>query len=199
MNPLVVIDFETSGMSPESGARPTEIGMARIEGGEIVARFESLMNPRMRIPMEIQLLTGITQDMVANAPSIGQVMQQAAAFAKGATLVAHNAQFDRKFWQAELTQLGTRDPQEFLCTLLLSRRVFPMAASHSLGKLITYLGIPTSGQAHRAQADADATAHLMLRMLADLQERYPSGRLTVANLLRLQTISRAKITAACFQ
>ncbi len=199
MKALVVLDFETSGMSPETGARPTEIGMVRIEQGKIVARFQSLMNPRMRIPLEIQNLTGITQAMADQAPSIAKVMQQAAMFAKDAALVAHNANFDRKFWQAELAQLGIAHQQDFLCTLLLARRVFPMAESHSLSNLIRYLNLPISGQAHRAQADADATAHLLLRMLADLSQRYPHAVLSLANLLRLQQTSRHKITAASFR
>ena len=100
MNPIAVIDFETTGMSPGQGARATEIGIVLVENGQVVDRFQSLMNTGVYIPGFITQLTGITNAMVAAAPDAAQVIADAARFVNGAPMVAHNASFDSKFWQA---------------------------------------------------------------------------------------------------
>jgi hypothetical protein len=106
MTRIAVIDFETTGISPGQGDRATEVAIVLLEGGRVVDRFQSLMNAGVRIPSFITQLTGITNAMVAAAPPAAQVMAEAARFVGDAPMVAHNASFDRKFWQAELARPG---------------------------------------------------------------------------------------------
>jgi DNA polymerase-3 subunit epsilon len=126
MKTYAVIDFETTGLAPSHGARPTEIAVVIVSNGGIEDYFQSLMNPGVHIPSDIQTLTGITNEMVRKAPSISEVMKQAFNFAGKHALVAHNAAFDKKFWDAELLRICLKRQQEFTCSLLLSRRIFPM-------------------------------------------------------------------------
>ena len=98
---VIVLDFETTGMSPNVGARPTEVAAVRIENGKIVDRYQSLMNAGVHVPAFITELTGITNAMVRNAPPIDQVMRELNVFVDGQPLVAHNVSFDRKFLEAE--------------------------------------------------------------------------------------------------
>ena len=172
MSRIAVIDFETTGVSPGHGARATEVAIVMLEGGQVVDRFQSLMNAGVPIPPFIVQLTGITNAMVAAAPDAAQVMAEAARFVGDTPMAAHNAAFDRKFWVDELGRVGLAAQQPFACTVLLSRRVFPHAPSHKLGRLIDFLGLPRTGQAHRALADAEMAAHLLARMQHELAQRH---------------------------
>jgi len=172
MSCLAVIDFETTGATPAHGARATEVAICLLEGGRIVDRFASLMNAGVHIPSFITQLTGITNAMVAAAPPADVVMREAAAFVGTHTMVAHNAAFDRQFWRSELAHCGLTAANDFACTLLLSRRLYPDAPNHKLGTLAQWFDLPTSGRAHRALADAEVTAHLLARMLRDIDRRY---------------------------
>ena len=169
---IAVIDFETTGMGPLQGARATEVAIVLLEGERVVDRYQSLMRTGAWIPPFITQLTGITNAMVAAAPPAEDVMREAARFVGDAPMVAHNASFDRKFWQTELALAGLDAPQPFACTVLLSRRVYPEAPSHSLGRLIDHLGLPRTGRAHRALADAEMAAALLARMQHDLHTRW---------------------------
>ena len=170
--PIAVIDFETTGMTPAQGARATEIAIVLLQDGQIVDRFQSLMKTGVYIPSFITQLTGITNAMVADAPDADSVMCDAARFVGKAQMVAHNASFDSKFWTAELAQADIRATQSFACTVLLSRRLYPEARSHSLGNIVDHLGLPRAGRAHRALADAEMAAHLLARIQRDLQGRW---------------------------
>ena len=172
MSIIAVIDFETTGVSPEQGARATEVAIVLLEQGRVVDRFQSLMNAGVRIPSFITQLTGITNAMVAAAPPAEQVMGEARRFVGDAPMVAHNAAFDRKFWVAELARAGLDAPQAFACTVLLSRRLIPQAPSHKLGSLISFLGLPPAGRAHRALADAEMAASLLAHLQQQLQQRW---------------------------
>ena len=112
--------------------------------------------------------------MLAGAPDSGSVMQELARFTEGCPLVAHNASFDRGFWQAEMQRAGVvPDPaHEFACTVLLSRRLWPEAKSHSLGSMTNFHGIAFSGRAHRAMADALVTAELLLKVRSEVASRF---------------------------
>lgn len=189
---IAVIDFETTGMSPAQGARPTEIGVAMIEDGRIVARYQSLMNAGAWVPPFIEQLTGISNAMVRGAPPVAEVMAEAAEFIGAAPLLAHNAAFDSKFWDAEMSLLGRRRVTEFACSLLLSRRLLPQAPSHSLGNLNSWLSLPHTGQAHRALADAEMAANLTLHLQALLWELHDI-RADHAYLHGLQKLSAAKV------
>lgn len=193
MPPIAVIDFETTGMSPSQGARATEVAIVLLEGGQVVDRFQSLMKTGAWIPPFITELTGISNAMLQDAPSADAVMRDAARFVGKAPMVAHNASFDSKFWQAELQLADVPAPQPFACTVLLSRRVYPDAPSHKLGQLVSHLGLPQAGRAHRALADAEMTAALLVRLQHDLCQRYACPWPDHAQLMRLQRTARERM------
>ena len=172
MSTIAVIDFETTGMTPAQGARATEIALVLLEQGRIVDRFQSLMRTGVWIPPFITQLTGISNAMVAEAPLAEEVMRDAARFVGHAPLVAHNASFDSKFWASELHHAGLDAPHPFACTVLLSRRLYPHAPSHKLGNLTAHLGLPATGRAHRALADAEMAANLLARMQQVLADQW---------------------------
>ena len=174
METVAVIDFETTGMSPGQGARATEIAAVLVQGGQIVGRFQSLMNTGAWVPPFIEQLTGISQRMLDKAPPARAVMHEVMRFTRGLPLVAHNAAFDRAFWlaEAERAECVPDAAHRFACTLLLARRLYPQAANHRLGTLAALHRLPSSGRAHRALADAEVTAHLLLRLQADTCERF---------------------------
>ncbi|WP_066705416.1 3'-5' exonuclease [Curvibacter delicatus] len=193
MSAFAVIDFETTGMSPDLGDRATEVAIVMVDGGRVVDRFQSLMNAGVRIPSFITQLTGISNAMVASAPDAAEVMAEASRFVGTTPLVAHNAAFDRKFWTAELARLDLPALQPFACTLLVSRRLYPQAPNHKLGSLVDYHHLPRTGVAHRALADAEMAAALLDRILHDLRARYGLARPDHALLMTLQRTGKAAV------
>ena len=190
---IAIIDFETTGMSPDHGARAAEVGIVMIEGGRIVDRFQSLMNAGQTMPWSITQLTGITTAMVQAAPAAETVMRDAARFVGTAPMVAHNAAFDSKFWRDELQRAECAPVHAYACTVLLSRRLYPEAPSHSLGRIVRHLQLPPADKAHRALADAEMTAHLLLRMQADLRRLWHIPAPDHALLQQLQTCQRKQV------
>lgn len=192
--PIAVIDFETTGSSPTQGARATEIAAVLVHDGRIVGHFQSLMNSGAWVPPFIEQLTGISNEMLADAPPSDAVMRQVMAFTRGCPLVAHNAAFDRTFWRAEAAQAGCEaDPaHDFACTVRLSRRLYPQAPNHRLGTLARWHRLPDTGRAHRAQADATTTAHLLVKILDDLAQATPVP-IDHALLCRLQGTPVAQV------
>lgn len=174
METIAVVDFETTGLSPSSGGCATEIAAVLVRGGAVVDAWSSLMNSGAWVPPHIQALTGITHAMLSSAPGSDEVMHELACFTAGCPLVAHNASFDRAFWQAEMARAGLMpDPaHEFACTVLLSRRLWPEAESHGLGAMAQFHGLRFSGRAHRAMADARVTAELLLTVQAEIGRRF---------------------------
>jgi DNA polymerase-3 subunit epsilon len=193
VNKFAVIDFETTGLSPGQGARPTEIAVVIIDNGKIVDRYQSLMNADVPIPYQIQLKTGITDAMVRKAPSVGSVMKAASSFVGKLPLVAHNATFDCKFWDIELQSLRQRRQQEFICSLLLSRRLFSDAPNHQLETLVRTLGLPATGAYHRALADAEATAYLLIRIQQEITRRFRPPTVSHGLLLAVQAASASQL------
>ena len=171
---IAVIDFETTGISPGQGARATEIAAVLVRDGHIVDRYASLMHSGAWVSPFIEQLTGISNAMLQDAPPAAQVMREVCHFTRGLPLVAHNAAFDRGFWRAEARLAGLdEDPaHEFACTVLLSRRLYPQAANHRLGTLAALHRLPSAGRAHRALADAEVTAHLLLQIQHDVSKRF---------------------------
>ena len=198
MNSFAVIDFETTGLSPAQGDRATEIAVAVLEGTQVVARFHSLMNAGVRISPFIEAYTGISNEMIRAAPPAADVMAEAARFVDGRPLVAHNASFDQRFWEAELARLGgpARSEPPMACTLLLSRRLYPEAASYRLGALAAFHAIAPAGRAHRAMADAEVAAGLLARIRRDICDRYEVEESPHALLLSLQRASRKALPKA---
>jgi DNA polymerase-3 subunit epsilon len=188
-----VLDFETTGLSPAWGDRPTEIAVTLVSDGRIVDRFQSLMNPRRHIPWQLIQSTGIMNDMVASAPPVEKVMRQAVRFVGRYPIVAHNASFDRKFWDAESDRLALSGAGAFACTMLISRCLYPEAPNHRLGTLVDMLGLPKSMRAHRAMADAEMAAHLWCRIERDLQAGYGVSGVCHNLLTRVQRTPRAQL------
>jgi len=193
VDPIAVIDFETTGMSPAQQARATEIGVVIVERGQIVARYQSLMNSGAWVPPFIERLTGISNAMLRDAPPAAQVMHEVADFVGDVPLLAHNAAFDQKFWDAELALICRTRVQPFACSLLLARRLLPMAPSHKLGNLNRWAKLPHTGQAHRALADAEMAANLTSFMAALLRERHGIAEVSHPLLCSLQKVPAAKM------
>lgn len=196
MEPIAVIDFETTGMSPGHTCRATEIAAVIVEDGRIVARYQNLMNSGAYVPPFIESLTGISNAMLRKAPPAAQVMAEVVEFVGHTPLVAHNAAFDQKFWDAELGLIQRQRVQEFACSMLLARRLLPQAPNHKLGTLNSWAQLPHTGQAHRAMADAEMAANLMLFMAAQLRERHGLREISHGLLCRLQKVPAAKIAEA---
>ena len=194
MSRIAVIDFETTGISPGQGDRATEVAIVLLERGQVVDRFQSLMNAGVHIPAFITQLTGITNAMVAGAPPAEAVMADAARFVGELPMVAHNASFDRRYWIAELARAGVPAPQPFACTVLLSRRLYPEAPSHKLGSLVNWFQLPRTGRAHRALADAEMAAELLQRIQHDLRTRHGVAEPDHAYLMGLQRCTKAAVT-----
>ena len=161
---VAVIDFETTGLSPHYGDRTIEVGAVLVSNNHIVDRFQSLMNPKIRVSSFIEEYTGITNRMLSAAPDINEVMKKLKTFIAKHHLVAHNASFDSKFLDAEFSRINHRRSNEFACSMLISRRVYPDAPNHKLETLVRYKSLKTDGVHHRALADAEMTAHLWINI-----------------------------------
>ncbi|MFT4825468.1 MAG: DNA polymerase-3 subunit epsilon [Halioglobus sp.] len=184
-NTIVVLDFETTGLSPGEGDRAIEIGAVMIENGEVTERFQELMNPGQRVSVFIESYTGITNEMLRDARPCGEVMRDFAEFIGGHNLVAHNASFDRRFLDAELERISMDYSGKFSCSMLAARRVFQQAPDHKLGTLVDYMNIPVEGVFHRALYDSEMTAKLWLAMLDDIRARYALSEIDFKLMQRL--------------
>jgi len=171
-NTVVVLDFETTGLSPVQGDRAIEIGAVKLENGQITDRFQQLMNPGFRVSSFIEGYTGITNAMLADADDCASVMDAFADFIGDSNLVAHNASFDKRFLDAELELIKRSYSGKFGCSLLVSRRLSQQASSHKLADLVAYHQIENDGVFHRALADAEVTASLWLLQLEMLRSEY---------------------------
>lgn len=194
MEVVAVIDFETTGLSPAQGDRATEVAAVIVEGGRVVDRYQSLMNAGVRIPAYIEALTGISNAMIRSAPPADAVMREVSDFVGGIPIVAHNASFDARFWDAELEHIQRERKQDFVCSLLLSRRLLPLAPSHKLGALVEYAKLPVAGRYHRALADAEMAASLLLRLEEELRLRHRVPEVSVDLLRRIQRASKAQLS-----
>lgn len=174
-NSYIVFDFETTGLSPNIGDRAIEVGAVHIEDGKIKDKFQTLMNPGMRISSFIESYTGITNSMLSKAPSNADGMAKLHKFMGSTPLVAHNASFDKRFLDFEFAKIGKRAPPKIACSLLVARRLYQNAPNHRLKTLIEMNEIKVSGDFHRALADAEMTAHLWMKMHQDLIEKHRVG------------------------
>jgi len=188
---VIVVDFETTGMSPDHGDRAIEVGAVKLEKGEVVDRFQSLMNPGIRINGFIEDFTGITNVMLRQAPPCEQVMDEFTDFIGESNLVAHNASFDRRFLDAECYRISRDYKGQFGCSMLAARRVYPDAPNHKLGTLVAFNHLPNDGTFHRALADAEMTAHLWLGMLNDISREYRIECIAFSLMQELSRVSKA--------
>lgn len=191
---IVMLDFETTGLSPDMGDRITEVAALRIVDGKVVERYVSLINCNVRIPSFITGLTGITQAMVDGAPPVSKVVPELLNFIGGDALSAHNASFDDKFLRAEAARLGlTPGYQSLVCSLKLSRRVFPNLASYKLGNLSGQLGIRFASAAHRAESDAEVAAQVLIHIGKHIGATYGIAGVDPALLVSINKLAAAKV------
>jgi len=167
--PFVVVDIETTGLNPKKD-EITEIGAVKIAGREIVDTFSCFVNPGVPIPRDIVRLTGITDEMVKDAPAIEEVLPRLLEFFGDAVLVAHNAPFDLGFIKEKCERIGARINNPILDTLSLSRELFKDLKRHSLDVVAQHLKVPQQRH-HRALDDAKTTAHILVHMLNILEEK----------------------------
>jgi DNA polymerase-3 subunit epsilon len=193
---IAVIDFETTGISPSSSCRATEIAVVIMEQGIIVERYQSLMNAGVRIPSFIESLTGISNSMLRTAPPAERVMNEVAEFVGLTPLVAHNASFDQKFWDFELSRIKRNREQSFACSMLLARRLMPGAPNHKLGTLTSWAGLPHTGKAHRAMADAEMAANLTAHLSHELRNTHGIAGVSHQLLCTLQKVPAKKMAEA---
>lgn len=158
-----IIDIETTG-GKASRDRITEIAIIRHDGEKELDRWSSLVNPECYIPKGIVELTGITQEMVQDAPRFFEVARKVVEMTEQAVFVAHNVRFDYSFLCEEFKRLGYTFSRKQLCTVRLSRQAFPGLPSYSLGRLAESLNVPLFDR-HRAMGDAAATALILQRIL----------------------------------
>lgn len=187
---VVVLDFETTGLSPQYGDRAIEIGAVLLENGEIVERFQKLMNPGFRITPFIESYTGITNAMLVGQPCCEEVMAEFSEFIAGRNIVAHNASFDRRFLDFELKRAKRTYEGACCCSLLVSRRIYQDSPNHKLQTLVSHADIPRSGTFHRALADAEMTAHLWMSMIERIRRQYGISMITLDQLIELSKIDR---------
>ncbi len=179
---FVVLDTETTGLRPGSD-RVIEVAGVLVRGGKIRDTFQSLINPRRRIPPFIAQFTGISQEMVSNAPTAKEVLPSFWQFIEGTTIVGHNVGFDAGFLSYEAKLLGTTFPLDGLDTIPLARRFLPNLKRFKLEMVASHLAIPTKNR-HRALGDAEVTALVFLRLLELAKQQ---GIVTLEHLrLRLQ-------------
>lgn len=158
-----IVDIETTGGSAKQ-EKITEIAIYQHDGNEITGEFVTLINPERNIPYFITSLTGITNEMVEDAPRFYEVAKQIVEFTEGRTFVAHNARFDYTFLREEFKSLGFNFRRNLLDTVALSRKLLPGHKSYSLGNICKDLNIKIDGR-HRAAGDAFATVKLFEMLL----------------------------------
>jgi DNA polymerase III epsilon subunit family exonuclease len=160
---VTVVDLETTGLYPGSGDRITEIGAIKMSGNQVTGIFSSLIFPERAIPESATFITGITNEMVRNAPTIGQALPLFMEFVRDDVLVMHNAKFDGSFLRYEMKHIGIDKEFEYFCTLIAARKEVK-SSNFKLSTLKNVLGLKTFGSMHRAMSDTFVTAQLFLRL-----------------------------------
>lgn len=158
-----IIDIETTGGNAWTD-RITEIAIYVYDGQRVIREFSSLVNPQRSIPPFVVKLTGITDEMVENAPLFEEIAREIVDLTEGTIFVGHNVQFDYSFVRQEFKALGFNYDKQTLCSCRLARKLIPGHPSYSLGRICYSLGIEINGR-HRAAGDAAATVKLFEKIL----------------------------------
>jgi DNA polymerase-3 subunit epsilon len=187
---FAVVDIETTGSTPQS-AGITEIAIVIHNGVEVTGKYVTLINPRHKIPPFIVNMTGISDEMVAAAPLFEEVAPQIYNLLNGRVFVAHNVSFDYSFVHYLLGRSGFQWSAPKLCTIKLSRRVFPGLEKYGLGSLTRDLGIRIEGR-HRAWGDAAATAQV-LTMAIEKEGMQPIHNLLAKKEPRKKIVPRTEM------
>ena len=190
---VVVLDFETTGLSPGMGDRALEIGAVKLTGGLVVGQFQELMHPGQRVSRAIEAYTGISNEMLVDARPCSEVMRDFAEFIDGYNLVAHNASFDKRFLDAELDRIDSNYSGQFSCSMLAARRIYQCAPNHRLGTLVSYIDIPSQGTFHRALYDSEMTGKLWMAMLDDISERSGHSAISFSFMQKLVKTPKAAV------
>jgi DNA polymerase III epsilon subunit family exonuclease len=187
--PFIVVDLETTGLEPNLD-RIIEIGAVKVLNGEIVDEWGTLVNPGIFVPDVVTNITGITTEMLQDAPSFDDVKEEYLSFFDdNAIFVAHNVDFDRDFLNSHLTQHSSKPMVgPYMCTFKLAKQVHPNLSKYSLGSLAELFDVDLQ-QAHRAVHDARATAELMLKFLKVLQD---GGLKRVKDIPVIQNLPKIK-------
>ena len=159
----VVVDVETTGLSFKEGARIIEVGAVRVEDSRITDQYTALVNPGKRIPEKIVSITGITSEMLLDAPTFEEIAEVLYAFIGDNYMVAHNFPFDYSFLKGEFELVGKALPPRGICTLSLSRKLLNLQRNN-LDSLAHYFNVRFDEGRHRALGDALATAEIFLKM-----------------------------------
>ncbi|GEN34271.1 ATP-dependent helicase DinG [Aneurinibacillus danicus] len=184
LDTFVVVDFETTGNRPKEGDRIIQIGAVLVRGREIVERFSTLVNPQVDIPPFIEKLTGINNEMVADAPPIEDALPSLLKMLDGAVFVAHNVFFDLSFLQNALNEAGYHPfSGPLIDTVELSRLLLPGQEGYRLSDLSVGLDI-LHDRPHQADSDAEATAYILLHLLDKLEN------MPLVTIQHLQRLSR---------
>ncbi len=190
---FVIFDIETTGLSREVESI-TEIGAVKVQDGKIVDRFCSFVNPEKPISVEITKLTGITDEMVSDAPLIQDILPKFLDFCGDGVMVAHNASFDMGFIRVNAERkCGIEVKNTVLDTLELSRTLLPEMSKHKLNLVCEHLGVSLEGH-HRAVNDAEATAEIFLKFVDMLVEK-KIFKVDDINVFASQTVNYKKLKA----
>ncbi len=167
-----VFDLETTGFDPQKQDKITEIAICKVKNGEIIDEYTTFINPERNIPLNVQNLTHITDEMVKDAPTIEKALPEIMDFIEGSTLVAHNSDFDISFLNYFITKegYGDRFNNYIIDTLMIAKEIYYYLPNKKLGTIVEDLGIELEG-AHRAINDTRATAKMFIRMGEDLKKK----------------------------
>src|SRR5512143_3230796 len=183
--PMIILDLETTGMLAAE-ERITEIGLVEVDKGEFVDSWSQLVNPGKSIPPFIETITGISDAMVRHAPTFAELAPALFERLAGKLLVAHNARFDYGFLRSEFERAGLDYEARVLCTVKLSRKLFPEQRRHNLDSLIQRHALSCSAR-HRALGDAE----VLWQFLQKIQAELDAERITAALLAQLAAPARS--------
>ena len=186
--PLVVLDLETTGLSPYKD-RITEIAASKVQDGEVIDTFHTLINPEIPIPHHITRITGITDSMVQDQPTIRHVLDDLKTFLEDHPIVAHNASFDFNFLKYNfLIEKEHKLTNQRICTARLARRILSHLPSKKLGSICEYYNI-VNESAHRAGGDVDATVKVLSKFTETLSQ---VNITTISQVYKFQSTPVAK-------
>jgi len=173
----VVLDLETTGLTPSEEARVIEIGAVRIRGGVLADQFQTLVNPGVAIPEITTRITGISRHTIADAPRSSEAIPRLLKFIGKGPVIAHNADFERDFLAAECQAVELLPPKlHFYCSLKLARGKIQGAPDYRLETLAGFLALGAEGDFHRALKDALITAQLWLHLHHVLEDGREQAR-----------------------
>ena len=190
---FVIFDIETTGLHKDR-CKVIEIGAVKVEGGEIVDRWSTFVNPGVSIPEEITRLTSITDGMVRDAARFEDQIDDFLKFCDGSIMVAHNANFDMGFMKQESKSCGRSFDLPYVDTMVLMRCMYPSLPNSRLDTLCKHLGV-INAHHHRAVDDAEATAQAFLKMLAELER---GGKTQLSEYNKIFDIRKAAVKTKAF-